>query len=123
MSFSKSWTLYALLRRTAPRYHTIAGGAVHTIRRREMRFVLTRAAACIANGQYRRLRAGTVVVDIAANRVAASDVVAASICASPNVGMEPLDSAAVAALAAVGISATIGEPVMVQVTGASSIDT
>ena len=87
-----------------------------------MRFVLTRAFAGIANGQYRRLRAGTVVVDIAANRVAPTDIVSATICANPNTGMEPLDSAAVAALAAVGITATIGEPVMVQVTGASSID-
>jgi hypothetical protein len=86
------------------------------------RFILTRAVACIANGQYRRLRAGTIVVDVAANRVAATDVVAAAICATPNAGMEPLDSAAVAALAAVGITATIGEPVMVQVTGASSVD-
>ena len=87
------------------------------------RFVLTKAFyAANAGDQVRRLKAGTTIADSHANAVGA-DVVCAQLCSKPTIGMEPLDSAAVTALAAVGIIATVGEPAKVGfITGADSVD-
>lgn len=80
------------------------------------RFVLTQACA---DGAY-RFHAGQTLADSIANSVT-GDKVSAKLCATPFAGMVPLDAAAVTALAAVGITTSIGT-VLVQATGAASVD-
>jgi hypothetical protein len=68
----------------------------------------------------RRYRAGTMVADSAAN-AQPGDQVSAVLCSKPSRGMAPLDAAAVAALAAMGITTTVGATTTVP-TGAASAD-
>jgi hypothetical protein len=84
-----------------------------------MRFVLI-GAHHTNEGPSRKLRSGTKIADSAANALP-GDVVCASLCAKPNNTMQPLDAAAVSALAAVGITAPLGGPTRMA-TGAESID-
>lgn len=83
------------------------------------RFVLI-GAAHINDGPSKKLRAGTKIADSPANALP-GDVISASLCAKPNNAMQPLDAAAVAALAAVGITASVGGPTRMA-TGVESID-
>ena len=86
------------------------------------RFTLIGAVECItANGLSRRLRAGTNVADSAGNALA-GDVVSAQLCASPNIRMVALDSGAVAAFAAVGITTVIGQQLSSLPTSSDSVD-
>jgi hypothetical protein len=86
------------------------------------RFVLLGAQeALTSNGYRQRLRAGQTVADAQINAVA-GDVVSAQLCASPNVRMTPLDAQAVAAMAAVGIVATIGQQLGPPAGSVDSID-
>jgi hypothetical protein len=80
------------------------------------RFVLTQA--CSAGAFH--FRAGDKLADSTANALA-GDKINAALCATPFAGMVPLDSAAVSALAAVGITTSIGA-VIIPITGAASID-
>jgi hypothetical protein len=81
------------------------------------RFVLTQACS---QGAF-RYRAGTTMADSTANALP-GDRINAVLCATPFAGMCPLDAGAVSALAAVGITATIGAAPLVPITGAASID-
>jgi hypothetical protein len=86
------------------------------------RFSLLGAQECIvANSGRRRLRAGTTVADSFAN-AQAGDVVSSQLCASPNIRMMALDAAAVAALASVGITASIGQQLSWLPVGADCVD-
>jgi len=86
------------------------------------RFTLVGAQECItANGLRRRLRAGTNVADSAGNALA-GDVVSAQLCSVPNNRMIALDAAAVAAFAAVGITASIGQQLSGVPTSGDSVD-
>ena len=80
------------------------------------RFVLS--AAC-QDGAF-HFRAGNTIADSIGN-AQAGDKISAVLCAKPFAGMIPLDAAAVAALAAVGINTSIGT-LIVPITGVSSID-
>jgi hypothetical protein len=71
------------------------------------RFQLVGAHACVANGLYQKLHSGSKVADSQANALA-GDYIAPSLCAKPTATMCPLDAAAVAAHAAVGITSSIG---------------
>jgi hypothetical protein len=97
----------------------LVGGWAHLNKREKWkmsRFQLTQA--CSAGAFH--FRAGDKIADSTANAIA-GDKINAALCAAPFAGMVPLDSAAVSALAAVGITATIGVP-LIPVTGAASID-
>jgi hypothetical protein len=80
------------------------------------RFILTAAASA---GAF-HFRAGDKIADSTANALP-GDKINAQLCAKPFAGMVPLDAAAVSALAAVGITNTIGT-LIVPVTGVSSVD-
>jgi hypothetical protein len=76
----------------------------------------------IADGAMRRrIKAGSTVADSTANAVG-NDVVAPGLCAQPNIRLIALDTAAVAAFAAVGITASVGQPLSGGSTGADSVD-
>jgi hypothetical protein len=77
----------------------------------------------IADGAMRRrLKAGSTIADNAANALP-GDVIAPGLAAQPNIRLIALDAGAVAAFAAVGITAAIGQPLSGQPSGADSIDT
>jgi hypothetical protein len=86
------------------------------------RFALLGAVECVvAGGMRRRLRAGTTVADTAGNAIG-NDVISSQLAAAPNTRMVALDAGAVAAFAAVGITASIGQQLGPLPTGADSID-
>jgi hypothetical protein len=68
----------------------------------------------------RRYRAGTKIADSVAN-AQPGDQVSATLCAKPSQGMAPLDAAAVAAMAAMRITTTVGAQTTVP-TGVASAD-
>jgi hypothetical protein len=73
------------------------------------RFTLLRPMYAIpTNGQPQRLSPGTNIADSSGNALA-GDVVCPSLANSPNTNMSPLDAAGVAAMAAAGIVAVIGQ--------------
>jgi hypothetical protein len=90
------------------------------------RFQLLQATTAVVAGspQHRRLNAGTKIADTAGN-AQPGDVVSATLCAPANAVaaaiLNPLDGAAVTVLAGVGLTRSIGGPV-VGPTGAASID-
>jgi hypothetical protein len=86
------------------------------------RFALLGAQECIvAGGMRRRLRAGMTIADSTGN-AQAGDVISSQLAAAPNIRMVALDSGAVAAFAAVGITASTGQQLGPLPTGADSVD-
>jgi hypothetical protein len=85
------------------------------------RFQILNAQEAPTSSGRRRLRAGQTIADSAGNALA-GDFVSAALCASPNVGLIPLDAAAVAAFAAVGVTAVINQRLGHVPTGRDSID-
>jgi hypothetical protein len=85
------------------------------------RFSILGAQECITASGRRRLRAGATVADTVGN-AQPGDVVSAQLCAAPNLRMIALDAAAVAAFAAVGITATTNQRLSGHSSGVDSID-
>jgi hypothetical protein len=85
------------------------------------RFYLLGAQDALVGTMRRRLKAGTTVADTASNALP-GDVLCPQFCSSPNVRMVALDSAAVSAFAAMGITASVGQALSGPPTGADSID-
>jgi hypothetical protein len=75
----------------------------------------------VIDGTRRRLHAGTTIADSSGN-AQAGDVIAPGLCASPNIRLVALDTAAVAAFASVGITTAIGQALSSSPTGADSIE-
>jgi len=92
------------------------------------RFQLLGACDAMVSGHAtgrRRLNAGTKIADTAGNAVA-GDFVCPALCAPANAVeariLNPLDASAVAVLAGLGVTRSVGAPVLVGPTGVSSID-
>jgi hypothetical protein len=88
------------------------------------RFQLLTADEALVGSMRRRLRAGTIVVDSAAdpNYSPSTDLICPTLATAPTIKMVPLNASAVAAMAAVGISATIGQNLYGVPSGADSVD-
>ncbi len=85
------------------------------------RFALLGAQEVAIGSMRRRLKAGTTVADSVAN-AQFGDVIAPGLCQQPNNRLIALDAGAVAAFAAMGITASVGQALSGGSTGADSID-
>jgi hypothetical protein len=85
------------------------------------RFQLLGAYECVTASGRRRLRSGQTIADSVGN-AQPGDIVSSQLCTAPNRRMIALDAAAVTALGAVGITATIGQQLSHQPSGVESVD-